>query len=212
MDERGAKVQYIVVTDGNIGSHDPDMTSERLAQIRREEQTKAAHIVGAETPIYLGEPDGRVVPTLELRAKLVREIRRFKPNVIITGDPTQFFPRDTYINHPDHRAVATAAIEACFPAPESPLIFPEQITEEGLEPHKPNYVYVSWPVQPPNLFIDISDTLELKLEALRAHKSQIDWDPEERIGGWARETGKRVGMGPAEAFKKITLKEIEPEE
>lgn len=210
--KNGADVRYVVITDGNIGSHDPDMTSEKLAQIRRAEQQKAADIAGAGECVFLGYPDGRLQPTLELRQVLVREIRRFKPNAVVCGDPTSWFGRDTYINHPDHRAAAAAAVEACFPAPNSPLIFPE-ILAEGYGPHDINYVYISNPREKPNLYVDITDTLPTKIEALKAHKSQMkDWDPTERITAWAKEVGHQVGLECAERFYRITLNEIKEEE
>lgn len=209
---RGAQICYVLVTDGNIGSHDPEMTAERLAEIRRAEQREAAAVAGVQEVTFLGYHDGILQPTLELRRDLVREIRRFRPNVVVTGDPTVFFPRDTYINHPDHRAAATAAIEACFPAPESPLIFPELLAE-GYAPHKLNYVYIGNPREHPNCYIDISETLAVKIAALKCHVSQMgDWDPTEMITRWSSEIGGRVGLKHAEVFRRITLKEDGPED
>ena len=205
--KHGCDVTYIVLTDGNIGSHDPDMTAEKLAEIRRKEQTDAANVAGARV-VFMGEPDGRLQPTLALRKKLVRLIRKHKPNVVLTGDPT-FFYADGYINHPDHRNAGQVAMEAIFPSADSPLIFPELI-KEGYPPHKVNYVYVGFGSKDPNLFIDISETIDIKIEALRQHKSQLkDWDPEERVREWASGNGKKVGFAYAEAFFRITLKEIE---
>ena len=203
----GCEVTYVVLTDGNIGSHDPDMTAERLAEIRRTEQSAAADVAGA-TCIFMGEPDGRLQPTLELRKKLVRLIRKHKPNVVMCGDPT-FFYTDGYINHPDHRNAAQVAMEAVFPSADSPLIFPE-LVDEGYQPHKVNYVYVGFGSKDPNVFIDISETIDTKIEALRQHKSQLkEWDPTERVKGWAAENGKKVGFKYAEAFYRITLKPVE---
>ena len=205
----GCEVRYIVLTDGNIGSHEAGMTQEKLAEIRRREQTAAAETAGA-TCIYMGEPDGRLQPTLELRKKLVRLIRRFKPNVVVCGDPN-FYYSEWYINHPDHRNAGQVAMEAVFPSADSPLIFPE-LLDEGLEPHKVNYVYISFGRRDANTYVDISDTVHLKIKALRCHESQLkDWDPEERVREWTSETGQKVGYKHAEAFFKITLKEVEPE-
>ena len=203
----GCEVTYIVLTDGNIGSHDPDMTAERLAEIRRTEQSAAAEIAGAGC-IFMGEPDGRLQPTLELRKKLVRLIRKHKPNVVVCGDPTSFYT-DGYINHPDHRNAGQAAMEAVFPAADSPLIFPE-LVDEGYPPHKVNYIYIGFGSKDPNVFIDISETIDTKIEALRQHKSQLkEWDPEERVKGWAAESGKKVGFNYAEAYYRVTLKPVE---
>jgi LmbE family N-acetylglucosaminyl deacetylase len=205
----GCDVTYVVLTDGNIGSHDPDMTAEKLAEIRRREQTAAADVAGARC-VFLGEPDGCLQPTLKLRKKLVRLIRQYRPNVVFCGDPT-FFYGDGYINHPDHRNAAQVAMEAVFPSADSPLIFPE-LVEEGFAPHKVNYVYIGFGNREPNVFIDITETIETKIEALRQHESQLqEWDPTERIKGWASENGKKVGFKYAESFFRITLKEVEEE-
>lgn len=206
--KNGCEVIYVVLTDGNVGSHEAEMTAEKLAAIRRAEQTAAATVVGA-TCIFLGEHDGLLQPTLALRKELVRLIRRHRPNVVVCGDPTVYFPSDSYINHPDHRAAAQLALDAVFPAAEMHLLYPD-LDAEGLMPHKVNYVYISWPSQHPNLYIDIGETLEAKMEALRQHVSQLgDWDPTERLKEWSAEVGKKVGFAHAESFYRITLKAIE---
>lgn len=205
----GSDVLYVVLTDGNIGSHEAGMTAEKLAEIRRREQTAAAETVGARC-LFMGEPDGRLQPTLELRQKLVRLIRQHKPNVVVCGDPN-FFYTDWYINHPDHRNAGQVAMEAVFPSADSPLIFPE-LLEEGYEPHKVNYVYVSFGRRDANTYVDITETLDLKIKALKQHESQLkDWDPTEMIKEWTSEAGSKVGYKYAEGFFKITLKEDELE-
>jgi LmbE family N-acetylglucosaminyl deacetylase len=208
--KHGAEVIYVVITDGNVGSHEPDMTAEKLAEIRRTEQTAAAEVAGASC-IYLGYHDGLLQPTLELRQKLVRLIRQHRPNVVVCGDPTVFFSGGgTRINHPDHRAAAQAAIDAVFPASEMHLLYNE-MEAEGIMPHKVNYVYVSYGNNP-NYYVDITETIDTKIEALRQHISQLgDWDPEERIKEWSAGTGKKVGFKYAETFQRIVLQEIEEE-
>jgi LmbE family N-acetylglucosaminyl deacetylase len=204
--KHGSEVIYVVITDGNVGSHEEGMTAEKLAEIRRAEQTAAANVVGA-TCVFLGYHDGMLEPTMALRKDLVRLIRRHKPNVVVCGDPA-FFYHETYINHPDHRAAAQAAFEAVFPAAEMGLLFPE-LAAEGLTPHKVNYVYVSRG-RDPNLYIDITETIDLKTEALRQHASQLgEWDPEPRLREWTAEAGKKVGFSYAETFQRIVLKEVE---
>ena len=206
--KHGCEVTYVVLTDGNVGSHEAGMTAEKLAEIRRAEQTAAASVAGAKC-LFLGEHDGLLQPTLELRKKLVRLIRQYRPNAVVCGDPTVYFPGDDYINHPDHRAAGQLAIDAVFPAAEMHLLYPE-LDAEGLQPHKVNYVYVSWPSQRPNYFVDITETIDLKIAALRQHASQLgDWDPAERIKEWNNGTGKLVGFPFAESFYRITLKAIE---
>jgi len=203
----GSEVTYVVLTDGNIGSHEAGMTAEKLAEIRRREQTEAAEVAGVTRCLYLGEPDGRLQPTLELRKKLVRLIRQYKPNVVVCGDP-QFFYSDGYINHPDHRNAGQVALEAVFPSADSPLLFPE-LVEEGYEPHKVNYVYVSFGRREANMYVDITETINTKIAALRKHVSQMgDWDPTDSIREWAAESGQRVGYPYAEGYFRIVLQEI----
>ncbi len=206
--KNGAEITYVVITDGNVGSHEPGMTAEKLAATRRAEQTAAAKLAGASC-IFLGYHDGMLQPTMELRKQLVRLIRQHKPNVVVCGDPTMYFPPGgTRINHPDHRAAAQAAIDAVFPAAEMPLLYPD-LDEEGLSPHKVNYVYVSYG-RDSNYYVDITETIDLKIEALRQHTSQLgDWDPEDRLRDWAARTGEKVGFKYAEAFQRIILKEVE---
>lgn len=205
----GAEVIYVILTDGNIGSHEEGMTAVKIAQVRRAEQTAAAETVGASC-IFMGEHDGLLQPTPELRKRLVRLIRKHKPNVVVCGDPN-FWYSEGYINHPDHRAAGQVALEAVFPSADSPLLFPE-LMAEGYEPHKVNYVYISFGRREANLYVDISDTIDLKITALKKHASQMkEWDPEERMREWASQTGQKVGFKYAEAFYRISLKPIEPE-
>lgn len=204
----GCQVTYVLLTDGNVGSHEPGMTKEKLAQIRRAEQRAAANVVGASC-VFLGYPDGLLQPTLELRKELVRLIRRHKPNVVVCDDPVLYFPRDDMINHPDHRAAAQAAIDAAFPAAEMPMLYPD-LEAEGLAPHQVNYVYVSRPVQDPNIVVDTTDVMALKIKALRQHTSQLgDWDPTELLHKWDSAMGKRANFTYGEAFKRISLHPIE---
>jgi LmbE family N-acetylglucosaminyl deacetylase len=191
-------------TSGEVGIAEPGMTRERAAAIREAEQRAAAEIVGASEVIFLREPDGLLQPTLELRKKLVREIRRFRPEVVVTGDPTVVWASDDYINHPDHRAAATAALDATFPAAGQPNLF-EELQQEGLKPHKVRKVYSQvWGNAP--LLVSIDETIDLKVAALRAHASQMNgWDPEQQIKEWAAETAAGKGMRYAEAFRVVTL-------
>jgi LmbE family N-acetylglucosaminyl deacetylase len=202
--QAGSRVIYVLCTSGEVGISDLGMTKEKAAEIREAEQREAAKITGVEEVVFLNEPDGMLVPTLELRKKLVREIRRFKPEVIVCGDPTVVFAGETYINHPDHRAAATAALDATFPAAGQPNLF-QELEAEGLKAHKPRKVYVTgW--NQSDLYVNIEGTIDIKVAALRAHKSQMkDWDPEPRIKEWASERAKGKEMGYAESFRVITL-------
>ena len=200
----GARISYVICTSGDVGFDEPNMTKEKAAQIREAEQLAAADIVGASEVIFLHEPDGLLQPTIELRKKLVREIRRFQPEVVMCGDPTIVWAGNDYINHPDHRAAATVALDATFPAAGQPQLF-EELAQEGLLAHKPRKVYVtSW--RGADYFVDIEETIEIKIDALRAHKSQMkDWDPEDFIRKWATESGEGKEMTYAEGFRVVTL-------
>jgi LmbE family N-acetylglucosaminyl deacetylase len=200
----GSQVAYVLCTSGEVGIAEAGMTKDKAAKIREKEQLAAAEIVGVKDVSFLREPDGMLQPTLELRKKLVREIRLFKPEIVICGDPTIVWAGNTYINHPDHRAAATAALDATFPAAGQPNLF-EELGEEGITAHKPRKVYVTgW--NESDLFVNIEDTIEIKIAALRAHESQMkDWDPEPRIKEWAAERGQGKEMAYAEGFRVVTL-------
>lgn len=193
----GAQVVYVLVTSGDIGTHDRAHTRESLAALREEEQRAAAAICGVQTVIFLRYPDGEITPSLALRKDLIRLIRTHRPEVVIALDPRRFIASDDYINHPDHRAVGTATLDAIAPAAAMPLLYPEL----G-EPHRVREVWIQW-AEDANVWIDISETLELKLEALRAHRSQIDENTIERVRRRAYEAGR--GLCPAEAFRVIRL-------
>ena len=139
----GARISYVLCTSGDVGIDEPGMTRARAAEIREVEARLAAEIAGVGEIIFLGEPDGLLTATLELRKKLVREIRRFRPEVVVTGDPTVVWAGADYINHPDHRAAALAAVEAVFPAAGQPNLFEEIEEQEGFKAHKVRKVYAT---------------------------------------------------------------------
>lgn len=200
----GSRICYVLCTSGEVGISEKGMTKENAAKIREEEQMKAAEIAGVENVIFLREPDGLLQPTLELRKKLVRQIRRFRPEVVITGDPTIVWTGNEYINHPDHRAAAAAALDATFPAAGQPNLF-EELEEEGYRAFKPRKVFVTtW--TDGDIIVSIDDSIDTKIEALRAHVSQMkDRDPEPRIKEWAASRAKCVEANYAETFRVITL-------
>jgi len=199
----GADVRYVLVTRGDAGSHDLTATRERIAEVRMAEQRAAAQVTGVQEVLFLAHPDGAVEPTLNLRRELVREIRRFRPEVMVCFDPTQVFIRDDYVNHPDHRAVGQAALDAACPAAAMPLIFAD-LKHEGLAPHRVKEILVATGYQP-NCWVDISATLEVKLRALRCHGSQFasGWDPAPLVRNWATEAGSLAGLSHAESFRRI---------
>jgi LmbE family N-acetylglucosaminyl deacetylase len=205
----GGTVTTVCITSGGSGSNQYtplDTTREALVPIREEEQRTACRILGLEEPIFLGFDDGVLEASIPLRRELTRVIRCLRPDTVVCGDPTMRFYGNRYLNHPDHRAAADAALDAVFPSAETRLIFPE-LLDEGLEPHHVRTVYIHGGERP-DTFIDISEFLDLKLAALRAHKSQMgEWDPGEMITQWAREQGKRHRLAAAEAFRRMLLHE-----
>ncbi len=202
--EQGAEITYVIVTNGAAGSNDPNQDLDELVRVREAEQRAACAVLGVQEVIFLGRPDGTLQPTIELRRELTRIIRRLKPDRVVTGDPTGVFYGDGYINHPDHRAAAEAAIYAVFPSAVTRPIFPELLAE-GYEPHQVKEVYISVEDAHANTFVDISSALDRKIEALRCHKSQLDPGDGQWIRDWAAETGKAGNVAYAEAFRVMKL-------
>ena len=203
---QGAQITYVVVTAGGAGSNDPNQDLAKLVSLREAEQTAACAVLGVREVLFLGYPDGTLEPTLDLRRALTRIIRRLKPDRVVCGDPSVLFYGNDYINHPDHRAAAEAALYTVFPSAPTRPIFPELLAE-GLEPHQVKEVYLSSDAAHVNTSIDISSTIERKIEALRCHKSQVDPGDGQWIRDWAAETGKAAGLPYAEAFRVIKLVE-----
>lgn len=172
--QAGRQIDYCLLTRGDKGADDGTDPA-GLAATRQAEQRAAASILGVSQVRFLDYPDGYLVPDLDLRREVVRAIRQAKPTVVVTCDPTNFFPSDRYINHPDHRAAGQVTLDAVFPAAGSRMFFPE-LLQEGLEPHKVSQVYVAIP-QTPNTVIDVTAFFDRKIQALRQHVSQIG-DPE----------------------------------
>jgi len=200
----GAEITYVIVTNGAAGSNDPNQDLAELVRIREAEQRAACAVLGVREVVFLGYPDGTLQPTIELRRELTRIIRKLKPDRVISGDPAAVFYGDEYINHPDHRAAAEAAIYAVFPSACTRPIFPELLAE-GYEPHQVKEVYINGDDAHANIYVDISNTLERKVEALRCHKSQIDPGDGQWVREWAAETGKARELAYAEAFRVMKL-------
>lgn len=172
----GAEITFVLATSGDKGSADPEMTSEKLAEIREEETRRAAEVLGVQDVVFLRYKDGELFPTLELRRDITRMIRLKKPDVIVTLDPTRFWYETRSINHPDHRAIGAATLEAVFPTARDRLNFIELERDEGLEPHKTLTVYIAGCAEP-TVKIDVTDSIERQVQALLEHKSQIG-DPD----------------------------------
>ncbi len=206
----GCEVVTVCITSGGAGSNKhtpPDMTREALVSIREDEQRDACRILGVKETIFLGHEDGMLEPSIALRRELTRLIRRHRPEAVLTGDPTMRFYGTTYMNHPDHRVAADVALDAVFPSAGTRLIFPELLAE-GLEPHEVPQVYIHG-AERPDTYVDIAETLDVKLAALRAHKSQMgEWDPAEMITQWAAEQGRRGKLKAAEAYRRMVLQDL----
>lgn len=197
----GVEVTYVCVTNGASGSSDPAMTRERLAVIRRREQEAAAKVLGVARVVFLDFEDGYVEPTLELRKAIAREIRRWRPDAIISQDPTLRWWASGYVNHPDHIAVGECVLRAINPDASSGLMFPELWRDEGLAPHKPRALLMV-NADPADCYIDISSTIDLKIKALECHACQIgDWPVGDWVRDRARTRGAERGMACAEVYK-----------
>jgi LmbE family N-acetylglucosaminyl deacetylase len=201
----GRDVVFCLVTTGGAGTNEYTPSGDGLVPTRERELHEAARILGVKDVALLGYPDGVLEPTLGLRRDLTRVIRRVRPDVVVCSDPTVRYYGNEYLNHPDHRAVASATLDAVFPSAETRGIFPELLTE-GLAPHKVKEVLISGAV-PPDTWIDIGDTLETKCAALKAHASQVgegEW-VEPMLREWAARDGKRSGVAHSEAYRRMIL-------
>ncbi len=203
--EEGASVTYIIITDGGAGSNEPDITRAELVALRRAEQIEAAARVGVSDVRFLGYPDGALTASLELRRDITRIIRETKPYRVLCQDPTTVFVRGQYINHPDHRAAGEATLYAVFPSAETRPIFPELLAE-GYEPHKVGELYMNLTLTPTH-YHDVSSVIDLTLDALAAHESQIGSgeDFENGVKKWLTQSkhdgGKLVGVDYAEYYR-----------
>jgi LmbE family N-acetylglucosaminyl deacetylase len=191
----GKEINYVLCTSGDKGSSDPNIAPFQLARTRRVEQQNAAHALGARDVVFLPYEDGTLTNTLGLRRDIVRQIRRFKPDAVICQDPTMRFGGNRYLNHPDHRAAGDACLDAVYPSARDPHVFSELLVE-GFEPHKVREVFMST-VQNPDIWIDITDCFERKLEGLREHVSQVGDRFEqmvERVRERSRQTARMFNL------------------
>lgn len=202
----GNHITYVLLTSGDKGSADPNVTKDQLIAVREAEQRAACDVLGVREVIFLRYEDAMLVPDLGMRRALVRVIRQIKPDVVICQNPTVRWVGQSYLNHPDHRAAGEATLDAIYPAARDRMTFPE-LLDEGLEPHKVLEVYLAG-TEDADVAIDITDYLDTKLASLRAHASQMgDWDPEPMIREWSSDTAKRFeGVGEyVEGFKYFKL-------
>jgi LmbE family N-acetylglucosaminyl deacetylase len=198
----GKTISYVIVTNGDKGSADRSMSPQALARIRAEEQREAAAILGVRHVEFLGYPDGDVEDTRALRLDITRELRRFRPGLVILQNPRRTYNMGA--SHRDHRIVAGVALDCVYPLACTRLVFPELLPD--YEPHRVREVYLTqW--DDPQLVVDISSTIDLKAKAFACHRSQIA-EPgvvAASVRERAAELGRRFGLAYAESFDRIDV-------
>lgn len=198
----GKKVIYVVCTNGDKGSSNPDMKPEDLVEIREKEQLAAADVLGVSEVIFLGLPDQGLEETPQFRKQIVRLIRQYRPEIVVTSDPYR-----RYIWHRDHRIAGQVVLDAVFPYARDHLAYPDLI-EEGLQPHKVKEM-LFWASEDINYRSDITATFDLKVEALRCHQSQMQELKVPHPEGWLRQRCKDIAKDDnfelGEAFHRVEI-------
>lgn len=204
----GWEMVYVMCTDGSKGSSDREITQRQLASIRRKEQQNAGKTLGLKDVVFLDYEDSMLQPTLALRKDIAREIRRYKPDVLITMYPMRNLDGGWGVGHPDHMAAGEAALQAVFPTARDHMTFPD-LLEAGFEPHKVAEVWIIGHPQP-DLYVDVTQHMDTSVAALMQHKSQMNGRDEawanEMMRRWRRERGVGRGIQYAEAFKRIEFR------
>ncbi len=209
--DAGSVGWLVCCTSGDQGGEDPDADPLELAATREREQRAAAAVIGYEGVTFLHHPDGALANDLALRELLVREIRTFRPDAVLATDPEAIFHQGGGVNHTDHRAAGMAAVDAVYPAARNPMAF-ASLARNGLAAHSVRRLYLFWSERA-DAWVDVSGTLQRKLDALAEHRSQIT-DPDglaERIRAWAAEEGDTIGVEAAESLRLIVIDEDEDE-
>ena len=210
----GCEIVSVTITSGDSGSNDPgkdESHKQELAKLREVEQHSANQVLGVKEAVFLRYPDGELEPTIALRKDLTRIIRKFKPDVVVTGNPEAWFYGNEYVNHPDHRAAAQAACEAVFPSAGTRLIFTD-LLKEGYEPYNVKKLYVHG-TDKPDTWVDISETIDIKVKALQQHASQVPVDEVEKwMKDWAKEDAKDKDFEYAESYRVMKLSEEQSEQ
>lgn len=200
----GSEIEYVLCTSGDKGSDDPKMTSAKLVKIREAEQKAAGKILRLKNVVFLRFKDAELLPfDLKLRHDLVAEMRRFKPDAVICQDPNTRFGGNRYIQHPDHIAAGEATLAAVYPSVRDRLTFPDLLVQ-GLKPHKVTDVFLMGS-RNPDYFEDITGTIDIKIKALLAHKSQVSESTAVFVKRNAENTGKPHNMKYAESFQWLKL-------
>jgi LmbE family N-acetylglucosaminyl deacetylase len=204
----GAEVTYVIVTDGSQGGEDPDQKDSDLAAIRQKEQRAAARVLGVKKVEFLGYKDGHLTHDLKLRRDIVRMIRKYKPDLVITHLPGRLLDAPMGGSHPDHIAVGEATFAAVYPDSRNPRAF-RSLLKEGYPAFVVKELWVPYWTSG-DYFVDITKTLDLKMQSLKKHKSQVAkpgaaWDFEKFMRKRHRDVGKKAGYTYAESFKRIRL-------
>ena len=198
--DQGWTVYYVLVTSGDKGTHDSSLSQQALAALREQEQRDACRVLGVQEVIFLGYPDGFLQPDTELRGQIVRVLRRYRPDVVVTWDG--FRPG---FNHSDHRAVGIAVRDAVYPAVRDHLYYPQD-QADGLEAHQVNEMLLAGS-EDPDYRVDISAYLEKKLEALFCHRSQLGGrSPDDIRRMWGERMKNTRGRGLVESFKRVQIR------
>jgi LmbE family N-acetylglucosaminyl deacetylase len=207
---QNAEVLYLIATTGQRGSSDETMTPERLSDTRKKEQKNAASVLGVREVHFLDYVDGELIPDLRLKEQVVKYIRRYRPDIVFTMDPSFFYFKNLgFVNHSDHRAIGEATLDACYPLARDLLSFPEHV-KIGLNPHKVKELLLhSFVPENANFYVDVTDTFDIKIKALSLHKSQVSdiQKIEERMRDRAEAAGRLGGCRYAEAFVRLHLPE-----
>jgi LmbE family N-acetylglucosaminyl deacetylase len=206
--DAGIEVIYCVVTNGDAGGSDPAVSRGDMAALRQAEQIAAAKCVGVSDVRFLGYPDGKVEASLDLRRDLARVIRQVRPDRVTCPSPERNYAR-VPASHPDHRAVGSAALDAVYPDARNPFAFPE-LAANGFEPWTVHDVWISGSPDP-NRFVDITDTFDRKIAALRAHESQTGHmdNLADMLRGWLSRSAELGGLPEgrlAETFQMIEIR------
>jgi LmbE family N-acetylglucosaminyl deacetylase len=201
-------VHYACATDGSAGWNGPDLGRTEIGDIRAREMHEAAEVLGVREVTFLGFPDGSLESNLDLRRAITREARRVRPDVIVTFDPSMRWAGRSYINHPDHRAVGDAALAvvACD-APTRPQF--AELLDEGLEPVEIPHLWLATEGIEADTVVDVGDTLDVKVKALKAHRSQMEnmgeLDIDGRMREWATRIAEHSDFEYGEAFRTFDL-------
>ena len=198
----GKEVVYIVCTNGDKGTSDRSVKPEQLAKTREKEQMAAAKILGVRKVIFMRHPDQGLEDTPVFRKEIVRLIRLYRPRIVATSDPYR-----RYFWHRDHRIAGQVTLDAVFPYARDHLAYPD-LLEEGLEPHKVEEM-LFWASEDINLRIDVTDTFDLKIAALRCHKSQLREFGDLDVEDWLRQRCREMAAGEdfelAEGFHRVEI-------